>query len=535
MRLLSVALLSALLVYSDESARSLASRAAKAEKAGLTADAILLYNQAAAKDPQNQRYAAKSRMLTQQALLRTSQEPQVSTVESSAPSPELPALPDNVGGRISEADLHESRTLLPPPRVELKPGPFTLTMNGDARSVIDQAARELGLEVIYDENLPSTGQPIKLTFTEATPRELLDTVNAATGTFAVPLSPHRLLIAQDSIAKRQQLEPNVAVVLSLPDPVSAQELQELARSVQQTMELQKFAIDLQRRMVLMRDKVSKVRPAQLIFEQLLGARPAISIQVEILEVRRNANLAAGLRLPTSTQLFNLERISIGRPVIPEGVDQLATFGGGATRLGMTLTDAAIVATLLKTVGAQRQRAEIRTTDGSTGQLLVGERYPILTAGYFGASGAPDPDAFTPPPSFQFENLGLTLKVTPRAHGLDEITVEIDAEYKLLTGATINGIPVLSNRKVTSTVRMRNGEWALLAGLESITRSAGSTGLPLLMQIPVFGPLFRQNTVDTEQTETLVLLRPTLLSSPNSEIATREIRLGSETHPRVPLD
>jgi general secretion pathway protein D len=298
------------------------------------------------------------------------------------------------------------------------------------------------------------------------------------------------------------------------------------------MELQKFAVDNAQRLVLLRDRISKVRPAQQIFEQMMGARPAVAIEVEVYELRRNRSLNAGTGLPSSTEIFAVaESPSTGvdrrLPAIP-----LSSARTVQPRLAITLGDAALVANLLKTAGSQRQRSEVRTLHGMPAQFAIGERYPILTAGFFG--GDVGGNAFRPPPTFQFENLGLTLKATPHTHGLGETTVELEAEFKLLAGGQINGIPVLTNRKFVSTVRLRNGEWALISGVGTAARTLTKAGPAGLIRIPLLGRLFSRNTVEFDESETVVLLRPRLLGLPPSEEWTREIRLGSETYPRIPL-
>ena len=525
MRILFVFVLTVALGLAQESARSLGRRAAKAEKAGRLADAILLYNQAAARNPGNRKYAAQSRSLTEQALRQSAPPAVAAPPSTSGPAPEP-------GGTIPAADLREAQRFLPPPELSLRRGPYAFSLRGSPREVIERTGRQLGIAIQFDDEFPSDAPPIRFAVSAATGAEVLEVLAAATGAFFVPLQPKRLLAAKDSEQKRQDLEPMVAVVLSLPEPVSVQEVQELARAVQQTMELQKFAVDNSQRLVLMRDRISKVRPAQQIFEQMMGARPAVAIEVEVYEMRRNRSLNAGTRMPSSTDIFAVaENPATGvdkrLPAIPLSSARIVE-----PRLAITLGDAALVANLLKTAGSQVQRSEVRTMHGMPAQFAVGERYPILTAGFFG--GEVESNEFRPPPTFQFENLGLTLKATPYTHGLGETTVELEAEFKLLAGPQINGIPILTNRKFASTVRLLNGEWALISGVGSASRTLTKAGPAGLSRVPLIGKLFRRNTVELDESETVVLLRPRLLGLPPSEAWTREIRLGSETYPRIPL-
>src|SRR5262249_45101512 len=143
-------------------------------------------------------------------------------------------------------------------------------------------------------------------------------------------------------------------------------------------------------------------------------------------------------------------------------------------------------------------------------------------------------AYTPPPSFNFEDLGLVIKATPRIHGLEEASLEIDAEFKLLTGESLNGIPVVANRKLASKVRLKNDQWAVIAGLMTSSEARTISRLAGLGQIPGLGPLFRQTTKEKDLNDVLILLRPRLITPPPGEIVTHPLWVGSETRPLTPL-
>lgn len=184
------------------------------------------------------------------------------------------------------------------------------------------------------------------------------------------------------------------------------------------------------------------------------------------------------------------------------------------------------------------RASLRSDHGMPVTFHIGDRYPIISAGYFGDAipGASKGDGITyrPPPSFTFEDLGLTLKVTPVVHGMDEISLEVEAEFKLLSGANFNGIPVVSNRKFTSRLRLEQGEWAVMTGLVSVSEGRTISGVAGLMQIPILGNLFSSNNKQETLGETLLLIRPRLLSLPPGEWATVPVWTGPEGRPEIPF-
>lgn len=509
----------------DPSARELMSQGRKAEKSGSLAEAVLLYNQAAAQG--SAQAAGRARSLTSRLLGQTPAAPEA------AADPHRP-VPGDLAGffvPITDRDLREARELLPPPDLVLPENSFVLDLRDTPERLWREAGKLLGLEVVLDSDYPPAGQPVRFRTADHSARQVLHGLSAATGSFVLPLGPRRILVGKDTTQKRQELEPAVAVVLTLPDPTSTQELQEAARAVQQVMEIQKFAIDSTRRMVLMRDRLTKVRPAQKLFEQLLGARPAVVIELELYEMRSTAVSEFGVGLPTSSRLFWLSRFLNNDPDKVDPGAPMATFGAGNGLIGMTIADATVTATALKGFGSSVQRAFLQSVNGQPAQLLLGEKYPILTAGYFGDTGDASGEVFRPPPSFQFENLGLTMKVTPFVHGSEEMTLEVEAEFKLLTGASINGIPILANRKFTSRVRMRDGQWALLGGVAQNSTAANATGIPALMHIPLLGHLLRSNTLESNEGAVMVLLKPRLLGL-GTDLTPDPIFLGPEGRPAM---
>ncbi len=138
------------------------------------------------------------------------------------------------------------------------------------------------------------------------------------------------------------------------------------------------------------------------------------------------------------------------------------------------------------------------------------------------------------PSFNFEDLGLSMKVTPHVHGMDEVSLDVEAEFKVLGSESLNGIPYISNRKLQSKVRIRNGEWAVISGLVDASDTNSVTEVPGLGSIPYLGKALRQNGHDKQSSEVLVLMRPVLLSPPADQFVQRTVWIGSETRLDIPL-
>jgi Flp pilus assembly secretin CpaC len=90
--------------------------------------------------------------------------------------------------------------------------------------------------------------------------------------------------------------------------------------------------------------------------------------------------------------------------------------------------------------------------------------------------------------------------------------------------------VISTRKFQGKVRLRNNEWAVVAGMVSEVESKAITGLAGLSTLPIIGPALRRNTTSREESNVLVVLKPRLTSLPPSESAPRTLWIGTETRP-----
>lgn len=147
-----------------------------------------------------------------------------------------------------------------------------------------------------------------------------------------------------------------------------------------------------------------------------------------------------------------------------------------------------------------------------------------------SSGSNGTSIYTPAPSFTFEDLGLSLKLTPVVHDMNEVTLDIEAEVKLLTGQSVNGVPVVSNRSLKSVVRLKTGDWAAVAGLLDTNEGHNIAGLAGLSEIRFLGPLVSSHEHDTSRDEVILLLRPRLLNVPPSEHVPHAIAVGTDTRP-----
>lgn len=506
----------------DPGAVQLYRDAQRAERTGDNVRAYLLYAQAAAKDPTNLIYWSRAQALRPLSALEQSGKPAETKHLNIDPA---------VVGSISDLDIQEAkRHPLPPPELQAAPGAKDFDLNGDSKTLFEQVARAFNLLVVFDSGYEPS-RPLRFQITGAGYTDALRALEDATNSFIVPVADRLILVANDTPQKRTELDSTASVLVPVPEALSPQEVQELATGVRGTLEIQRLIVDNQRRIVLIRDHIWKVRAAQALFHDLMRPRAQVAIELDIISADQNNSYHYGLQLPTSSNLVAFGGALNRFPKnlltsVPAGLTRFLALGGGASFLGLGLTDATLFATATKSTTTSLLQSEVVTVDGLPASFHVGDRYPLVTGSYFaGTSGT---QGFVPPPQFNFEDLGLLMKITPHVHSTDEMTLEVSAEFKLLGATSLNGIPVISSRKFESKVRLVNGEWAILAGLVNAQDMKTVTGIPGLLSVP----LLHEDTRSHDRSEAMIVLKPHLLSLPPAEAATNVHWIGTETKPNT---
>ncbi len=212
------------------------------------------------------------------------------------------------------------------------------------------------------------------------------------------------------------------------------------------------------------------------------ARPQISFEVRVadLSLAKNSNLG----------------MVFGSP----------SLGSGAAMTSFANKSIAIEATLNGLIEQDRAkilaRPQIVTQNNSEANLLVGESYPIVTTSTTGSTSNQE---------VQYVDIGVKLRITPTIGSDGSIIADLNPEYSELLSITRNGYPVIGTRKLNATLRVRNNETIVLGGLLQDTDSETVTKVPLLGDVPIFGPVFRNRVHNHSHDEIVFFITPHLLS------------------------
>lgn len=541
MRLVALLLMAIALLGATEAGK-LARQAAAAARRGDFLSAHLLYAEAARLSP-HASYAAQSRAMLasagrhQQVALAAPASAGSTTESASGPQtgdpddadPDLEDPDAALSDIITEEDLRETRQPLPPLRLNASAARLDLSEAGPARRLWESTARRYGLDLVFDDAVKD-GPPVKLELAEAGYREAIRALELATNTQAYPVTETLLLVAPNDQNTQNRLEPTAAVAIPIPMALQTEDAQEIANALRQALEIRALMVDNARRLMLVRDRYARVLLAQALAQELMNAPQDIVLEVELREVNRRSLNRYGIQWPTNFPVVLFTTWMRNRISAPAGVSFLAFGGNPLVGIGLGTVEAA--AFMSRSEAYTHYRAEVRGNSGRELTLNLGQQYPVIQQSFLTAP-TQQPGSTTFFPQVQFRQLGFSLKAKPvvwREH----ITLDIETTVELLSGESINGIPVFANRAANTRVRLEAGHTIVIAGLLNREEAINLTGLAGLSRLPGIGALFRQTTTQREDTEVLVLLTPRMVQPGPLRRSSPTLYSGTATRFLAPL-
>lgn len=159
------------------------------------------------------------------------------------------------------------------------------------------------------------------------------------------------------------------------------------------------------------------------------------------------------------------------------------------------------------------RPRIQTSHGVEADLFVGQSVPYITGTTYGDFAGVGSRS-----QYDEKQIGITLKVKPLINPDGLVVMDIYQDIgQRGTDVIIDGNPVpqVNERQASATVAVKDRDTIILGGFISNTKSKSKTGVPYLQDIPLLGNLFRSTSDSQTRVELVVLLRPTVLPTPES--------------------
>lgn len=225
--------------------------------------------------------------------------------------------------------------------------------------------------------------------------------------------------------------------------------------------------------------------------------PQVEIAVRVVAMATTASRSLGIEWT----LEGLESRILRTDVTTNPTPTVAGFGVWNIGTVPSLAQVSMTLNLLEEKGQAQTMAAPRVTaaDNEKASVLSGERFGVPTLDISGNT------------IIQFYEAGTKLEVVPHINSLDEITMEILAEVSELDRASaLAGRPIITTSEAESKVLVKDGNTVVIGGFIRTRETQQETGIPLLMDIPLLGFLFKETTTVVEEYELLIFITPTII-------------------------
>src|SRR5690242_19712430 len=476
-------------------------RGQKLRDQGKLQDALTLFQQAAEIDPSND-LAAQEIRRTQRIIERQS--------KPAATKPPTREEEDPLKERLEEAT----------PPVML--GPLSnvpinaLELTEDSKVAYETIAKLANINVLFDPDY--TSRRLTLRLKNVSIQDALDIVALESRTFWRPVTANTIFVAQDTQAKRRELEQNVVKTFYLGNVSGPTDLQDIVNAIRTVLEVQRIQQIPSQSAIVIKGTPDQLALAEKMIDDIDKSKPEVIVDVIVAQVRRDKLRDLGITPPENASVAlqsTVPGVSTGTGTGTGTSGSTLNFNDlqhlNSTNYAVVIDPAKAVALFSDNDAKLIQSPRIRASDNEKATLKIADKIPIAT-GSFGtpvgigtATGAIGVNT-----QFTYTDVGVILEITPRVHPDGQVTLKTVMEISNLNGSqTIGGItqPIISTRRVEHTIRLNDGEVNLLGGIMEDQQTKTSGGTPFLGQIPLLKYIFSEEKKERIQNEIVFLLVP----------------------------
>jgi general secretion pathway protein D len=441
---------------------------------------------------------------------------------------EVEALQRSQTHRVSIQELKDSSRERALPGLALGPAaeePLGLVFRGAGLKDAYQAlGRAVGINFVFDPSLADS--PVSLDLRDITFEQALTALAAAGKTLHRVMDQKVLLVLPDTPQKRKEYEQQIVKTIYLSNA-----------DLKETVDLLRVALGARRvapvpglNALTISDAPDRVAAAERIVHAVDKRRAEVICDVEIMEVNRNNLKEYGIQLTSGLEASGID--GIAGTILPKPSETFTLADNPYSKSSLVVSSLpGVIYRLLQSDASARLLAnpQLRASEGQTATARFGDQVPVPVTTFAPISGGGI--AQQPITSFEYKNVGVNIDITPRVHHDGDVTLVLKLEISALGAAGFQGLPTFSNRAVTTTIRLRDGETNILAGLIRDDERHSLIGTPGLASIPFLGRLFARNKDEVVQTDIVMTLTPHIIRS--TELREEDLRsfpVGSEGSP-----
>jgi len=457
-------------------------KARRLSSEGKKEEALAEYDIALSYDPSNRVIAEEARLLKEG--------------EEKEEKPAEPKIEPPVKLQVSDAKLHLN---FMHDQVRLK-------------SIFQALGKHAKVNILFDEQFKDI--PFSVDLSDKTFEQAVNSLCLATKNFYRVIDENTIIVVPDLPAKRIQYELNAIRTFYLSN-IKAEDIQaSLMQILRSQFKAPQLMVDKNLNSITVRDTPAVLEMAERLIRLWDKPRGEVIIDLELMEVSRyklknfgiefdqfllGLAYSGGENPPTETGWFDLSKLDFAKK----------------ENYQITLPTALVQFLEADEDTKILSQPRLRGIEGEEISYLVGDKIPIPRTSFtpFAAGGV----AQQPITSFEYEDVGIDIKITPQIHFEKEITLELEINVKSVGGTGVADIPIISTREVKNIIRLKDGETNLLAGLLKDEERMSAKGIIGLKNIPLLGGIFSSNERTVQQTDVIMTITPYIIrTKPVSE-------------------
>ncbi len=398
----------------------------------------------------------------------------------------------------------------PPVKLQVSAQKLSLNFMHDRvklKAIFQALAKHAKINILFDESFKDI--PYSVDLTDRTFEQALNSLCLATKNFYRVIDESSLIIVPDLPAKRIQYDLNAVKTFYLSN-IKAEDLQSsLLPILRSQFRAPQFMVDKNLNSITLRDSPEVLELAGKLIKLWDKPKGEVVIDLEIMEVSRQKLKKFGLEL--DEYIMGLGYSGGENPSSEGGWFDLSKIDFKKTS-NFQITMPTAFLNFLESDQDTKIIAQprLRGIEGEEMSYLVGDKIPIPRTSFtpFAAGGV----AQQPITSFEYEDVGIDIKITPRIHFEREITLDLEMNIKSVGGTGVADIPIISTREIKNVIRLKDGETNLLAGLLKDEERLSVKGIIGLKSIPILGGLFSSTEKTVQQWDVLMTITPYIIRS-----------------------
>lgn len=222
----------------------------------------------------------------------------------------------------------------------------------------------------------------------------------------------------------------------------------------------------------------------------------IQISVEVVEINNTKAREVGIKWTDEIKTGEVSWSADGR--MPEYLPEVPSIMQVGDWARWTPFTADLKMLVEKGAAKVMSKPKLVTKSGTEAKVIVGGMFPVVASGVSGGS-------------IEWKEYGIKLQIKPTALPNKRISAIITAEVSRPDWATrVEGYPAIATRLATSEVLVKSGDTVTIAGLTENVREEKIVGVPLLMEIPILGELFKRRAFNEYESNVVIFVVPVLL-------------------------